>query len=392
MNMNLPQEYDDYDYIIRSAKDLPNSSGIVCPYVESLAQSDHHTVPFILNGLFFGLLNTSMEACRESAKSMVSAWDDFKDTPWGKELAHMYTGIRLAVESASGIRIMVTPQNVYQGFILLGVGFTLSIGDRFFPVITFTDLQATYTSATPHDAALTQILSLVNFDDDMQRQKVKKELTCLYDLGKGIREKGYSINDREKIAKLAQDVTFVSDRYLPITGDNIAKVFNTMNESFGEERFPLHHLALFENDRKRRLLSAFGATAPSFLIAGGRKMELSGNFSFNRVTKKGKSEVKVTRMHCVVVPLEKAFTDLDLMILHKHVVSPVGTPFASRASSRSLIREFDGTIGIEVLAALRKVTGTTVSNVPSTSNEKRKADEEAAAESSKKARAALDDF
>jgi len=57
------------------------------------------------------------------------------------------------------------------------------------------------------------------------------------------------------------------------------------------------------------------------------------------------------------------------------------------------MREYDGNAGTEILAGLRQLAGVVVSATPTAGNEKKgKAEEEAKAESSKKARATFDDF
>jgi hypothetical protein len=121
-------------------------------------------------------------------------------------------------------------------------------------------------------------------------------------------------------------------------------------------------------------------------------MPLSGNFTISQKLKKGGSkEVPVVSMFCVLKAWEKACEDFDLVVQSKDILSPAGTTLAGRASSRSLIRSFEGDQGRAVLSSLRKVCGVTVTEEVKTG--KRKATDDGDGPSGKRVKVSLfDDF
>jgi hypothetical protein len=95
-------------------------------------------------------------------------------------------------------------------------------------------------------------------------------------------------------------------------------------------------------------------------------------------------------MFCVLKSWEKACEDFDLVVSSKDILSPAGTTLAGRASSRSLIRSFDGDNGKMVLAVLRKVCGVVITE--ESMSKKRKAEDDGRSDAKKKARNTLFDF
>jgi len=299
------------------------------------------------------------------------------------------------METGAGIRTFVTPQGRYAGFILTGSFFTVWVDSIPYTPQPFNTLQTDFEKANPHSAALSALLDKVNYPDDITRQDDIKAFRSLYDVAAAIRKYGYNINDQEQMAKNARNISFVKDAYLPLNGTNLARVLTCIASGIGESEIPVHHLAIFRNDKNHRLISAFGASCPSFVIDSGRKMELTGNFSFKKTMKQkgGKQvEVSVNTMYVAVKPFEKACEDLDQVLRDKEVFTIAGTPLAGRVSARAMIKEFDGNHGTEVLAALRAAAKVVVI-AGSGGAGKRKADDDLrGGESSKKANTNLFDF
>jgi hypothetical protein len=389
--MNLPEPFLAYNYTVTSKADLPNSGGLLFPFVAALCKPDSETVYDTLQRYFFHALGSDLLVAKTVLSNIKVALGVLKQTMWGDELAHMYSCIRLCLETGAAAKVMTTSANVYQGFFLYGGSFQILHLNDLYESSTYEDIQIAFESASPHHAALTNIMEKVNFADDLERQNIFPTITNVYSLAKIIREKGYNANDEQSIRQNAVNLIFPNDNYLPITANNISRVFLAMTTSGDEEaRFPVHPLAVLEKDKKKRLLSAFGAHAPTFLVPGGRSMSLTSK-EFTYKVKEGKSKVDktVTKMYCQVVPLEKAQKDLDTVLTSKTVHSLIGTNLARRASTVSLTREFEGTSGTQVLAALRSVVGVSVGTGAGV---KRKAEDDLNDESRKKRVDAMFEF
>lgn len=312
-------------------------------------------------------------------------------TLWGKELSHVLHGIMMAFDGGAGMKIILAPTGVYGGFILYGGYFKVCVGNITYVPQTFAEVQASFEIANPHAKALDDFLKMVTTcDDPMVRGTERAKITRMFHLGELVRRLGYNANDKNKMLDKAKLLSFPSDVYFPIQAQYISRVFNTIASGVGDELLPLHCSAVLEQDRSKRLLSAFGTMGPSFLIAGGRTMELTGNFSYKTKTGKGAVEVNVTRMFASVVPMVQCWKDFETMISEKHVITPAGTPLAHRASARSTIREFEGNLGTEVLASLRKVCQVAVSSTPTVGAQKRKRDDEEEEKAQKKAKASFE--
>jgi len=384
MHMNLPEPFDTYNYVISARNDIPSQGGLLFPYLEQLARDDHTTIPSLFSVQLLGLLGDTEEVATGVYSSLTSAWAQMKITTWGKELSHMFTGLRLAYETGAGYRAMVSPQGEYSGFILLGGFFSVYRDGIEFRSGTSANLQAAYVTATPHLQSLETVYRLLNFQDDMARNTARAEARSLYSVAKDVRAVGYNVNNLPALKAALIHVSFAQDRYLSINASNIVRVLRIMHDGIGEEQLPLHHTAVFEQSQHRRILSAFGSTAPSFRIEGGRLAPLTGSFSFTKKTGKGKMEQMMTTMYAAVRPLADAWVDLEMVLSTKDLLTAAGTPLASRASAKSLIRSYEGANGVAVLAALRTLAGVAMNAEASGSKRKREADDESGAGAAKK--------
>jgi hypothetical protein len=393
--MNLPRAYSSYDHCCHTAGDIPSSPGLIFPYVHTLARNDPAFIPAILNNVLNGLHGDDEKANADMLATLLKGWSGIHITPWGDELTHIYVGINLAMQTGAQLRTFTTSQNAYAGFILLGAHFTVYVDGKTYVPQTHVQLQSDFQKASPHSASLERLFEMITYDDDLTRVGARTRCRSLYDVSLALRSNGYNSNNRESIAKEARNLCFVKDVYLPLNPGTISRVLVCMATGIGESEIPLHHLAIFDNDKNHRLLSAFGASCPSFLIDGGRSIPLSGNFGYRKKIKvSGKQvEVDVHTMYVAVKPFDQAVKDLDAVLSEKLVKTPAGTAMASRVSARAMIREYDGQGGLEILAALRAAAKVVVSDNPSAANmKKRRAEEESEAGSSKKAKETFDDF
>jgi hypothetical protein len=363
------------NYVITSEADLPNDHHMFFPFLPALARDDSEMVPGVISQYFFYLLGPNKMECIEMFEAIKVGWGNLKVTPWGDELAHMYSAIRLAFESGAYIRVLVNGPD-YGGFVLVGAGYEVRRWETTILPAPFTEAQEHYRQASPHHGSVLRILSYLQFSDDLALQAAIPGITSARSLSKLVLEIGYNRNNEERILKEVKGLSFVADRFLPITAVNISRVLRSM-AGIGEkeEEYPLHPQAILERTSEGRLLSAFGAYAPSFKVPGGRPIDLKGSFSYARNEKGKKVDTISTRIYAVVVPWKKAKEDLFSLIDDHTVLSPVGTPLANRASSKSMIREFSGDSGGMVLDGLRQVCKVVAGDTPGAGPSKRKNDE-----------------
>jgi hypothetical protein len=389
--MNLQErDLSKVKYTVVEANDIPGDNTLLFPFVSALAREDDDMVLSTINRYMFGLLGESEEVALGVYTVMKEGWGVLKNTMWGDELAHLYSCIKLCFMTGAMGRVIVTPNNIYQGFILIGTGYSLIQHDVTYTPVTKADFSKAFKSSSPHTSSFLELLDLVNFPDDMARVAAKASYNKTYQIALAFRQFGYNSNDEERIRRLARNLVFPLDNPIPITSINVTNVLTAMSsESISEENFPLHYQAILEKDRRNRLLSAFGSTGPSFLIPGGRSVTLDGNFEYT-MTVKGKKETKTTtRMFAIIVPWAKACEDLATLLVNHTVLTPIGTPLAGRASSFSMIREYSGPGGASVLGSLRSICGVSMTGASTSAAGKRKRDDETD-ESVKKARVAFE--
>lgn len=358
--MNLSVPFEEYSYIVRSSSDLTDNGVLLFPYLSALAKRDMDSIMDTLDKYLRPLLGENETDSRETFEWLRTRMGLLSDTVWGDELAHLYSGIGLMFESGSTLRVITTSNNVYQGFCLVGGGYTLSQFDTVYTPVLNTRFAEVFSQASPHNSSFSKILELISFPEDILREEAKVSCNTVSKLGSLIRQYGINSNMEERIKLEARNLCFPTDSNLPATAHNVARVLRAMSSNESEEFFPLHPSMIMDRDRRKRLLSSFGAVAPSFLVPGGRSVSLDGSFSYNVVIKGKKEARTTTRMFCQMVPIAKAASDLDLLLQNHNVLTPIGTPLANRASSFSLIREFSGEGGVNVLSALRSLCGVAI--------------------------------
>jgi len=189
--------------------------------------------------------------------------------------------------------------------------------------------------------------------------------------------KGTAEGGREEIKRLVPLLSFKGQQApLPATGFNISQILDAIaNESIEEQQFPIHPTMVLERERKHRLWSAFGAIAPSFIVAGGKKMDLGKPFDVSERDRKGERSTKTVRkVGFVLKPLGEAIKDLNTVLNEHTIHNPHGSSLMQRSSSQSLIRTLENDQCDLVIASLRRAAKVTVSDESGAGKGKRKED------------------
>jgi len=363
-HMNGLTALTTYNPYISSVTELPTNPGFIFPFVEDLSKPDSvNFVPSVIEDYFFEALGGSKEIATGVLSNIRAGWGNIKETDLGQWLCHLATGIKLSIETGAGIKVIYTTG--YRGFLLYGGGFQLYHRGELLEPATHQEIADAFDNALPHSNSLDGILALLNYTSAIDRAAGRNRVTSMHSLRKEIYDRGYNVNNEQAIRSFALHLNFTTHPYLGINAHNIAIILRAMTQPEAiDAGFPIHPLYLLSTNRNHRLWSAFGATAPTFMIPGGRVIPLTGTFSYTEKVRAGKAKVEhsVHKMHIQVVPLEKAIQDLDRVLTSKDVHSPIGTPLARKASTLSIYREFKDRAATDVLAALRQAAGVQVTN------------------------------
>jgi hypothetical protein len=379
IHSNLASSFEDFDYTFTSSAQLPtDSAGLIFPFVSELCLPDYSTPLSFLSDHFLYGLGYDQEDSHKNFEFLRGGWGVIARTHWGNELAHMFYCLRLAFKAQSTIRVVTNADNVYQGSLILGWNFAISInGQEPIEAKERDTMIKDYDNASPHDNTLINIFRRILYATDAQRDTDITHVNTLHDLRFCISQKGMTEEGRVYTRKHAHLLAFADTKsYLSITAENIARVLTAIHdESTSEREFPIYPSMVVETSRRKRLWSAFGPTAPSFRVTGGKVMQLEGAFEV-REREKGKDVATrpVKKIGCIVKPLDKSLQDLEDCISMKNVVNPHGSAVIARVSSQSLIRSLEGDSCQKILAAFRTVSGVTVMDEAGASNGKRKND------------------
>jgi hypothetical protein len=306
-----------------------------------------------------------------------SGWGSIVGSSWEKELSHIAYVLSAALEAQSTVRIIVDNIGFYQGSVILGSQFNLTIGSTVYEPVSAEVLKADISKSSPHDASLQEIFKCILFADGLARQSAMKSCLSIHDLRHLIAVNGTTESLLMEVNKHATFLSFPNDpASLPITAHNIESILGAIADPNANTRvFPLHPSCIGESSRSLRLLSAFGTLAPSFLCPGGKVMKLNKTFEAIRRGPNGKSEsVPVTKIAVIVKPLRDAHRDLESVILNQEIHNPHGSTVVNRVSSSSLLRTFEKDSTRKVIAGLRKICN--ITSLIEGGSGKRKADED----------------
>jgi hypothetical protein len=361
LHMNGIQSKTTYRPYYHSSASLPNNDGLIFPYVSELSKEDDGTVPEVIERYFFHALDNDAQGCALVFESIKSGWGNIKRTSQGHILAHLYSGIKLAIDTGAEIKILFGTE--YSGFSLHGKGFGIVFNGSLIEPVPYGELQPHFDDTFPGHGALVKILDLLNMTPEEKATAKATPPTTIHVLRAIILRHGYNVNNEQAIKAAAVHLKFVAQPYLAMNSFNITKILDAMSQPASQDhQYPMNPLYILSPNRDHRLLSAFGDHGFTFRIPSGRAIDLdSTEFSYKEKSGKAKGAIHiVTKMHYQIVPIGKALTDFDVTRTMKNVFSPVGTPLSRKASSKSVFRELTGNSATEVLGALRRAVGVTI--------------------------------
>jgi hypothetical protein len=268
--------------------------------------------------------------------------------------------IELALDTQTIIKFISPPSGLYEGAVLLGGAYTLTVHGKQFRAVERSELITALALSVPHTASLTYIFSKIHYDTQANRVISQGTVMNIRDINFLIRTKGIIESFRSEIIRKAFHLKFPGELpFLTPSAHNISTVLHAISdETIPESNFPLHPEAIAADTRAHRLLSSFGMECPSFLVTGGKSMELEKRFSVREQDgNKVWSDRDITKLGVIFVGWKKACTDFDTVRERKHILNPYGSQIASRVSTQTTIRTYEKESAFAILAALRSAVG-----------------------------------
>lgn len=250
-----------------SVKDVPNSDGIFVPYVSELAVVDTMTVPDVVSRYFMRCLASESNDMFLQMHELRSAWGLISKTDLGKEITHIYKCIEVALRAQASI-YPVYNDTIYEGTVICGAGYTLNIGDKVYVPLSYEKLQDEVSEASSHTKAINGIMLYLTEGDDADRVK---DCTTMRQLSEVVKEVELDVVDRQSIIKHAYNLHFPNTYWSTSVTNTQAMLHHLISEKELPDDMPMNPKYLFSVDRVELVLSAFGHSAPSFMIPNGPK-------------------------------------------------------------------------------------------------------------------------
>jgi hypothetical protein len=365
--------------------------GLLIPFEVELAQPDYSSIAKFFDTYCVGFFGHDEQSAVDLFSGFKQGIGGLTGTKWGDELSHICWSLDLALRCQATMRVWVDSSSNYMGCVILGSGFTINHLDRSIQAADAATLANDISQSTPHQRAMNAILNSL-FTDPMDLSAAMQAITNTHDLRRVALQVGLNESRITVIKSQLRNISFPGQvPYLLPTGDNIYRVLSqlTLLDTSNDHTFPLHPSYVLNNDRTGRLWSAFGVLAPSFLVPGGKSMNLASSFEVREKNTQGEKEVRtVTKIGIIQKSLDQAVADLDSVKMNRIIHNPHGSQVMNRVSSDSIIRSFEKDQASKVIGILRVFAGVSaVNTAPSMSKRKRNDDEETG-NASKRARLA----
>jgi hypothetical protein len=365
-----PFDSENYRCCITNLEDIPATDGLYAPYIPSLAMWDARAVPDFINDFCLTSLGETPSEIKEEIEDLRRAWGILCKTEWGKALSHIAIMLRMSLKAQARC-VPVFADETYKGCIISGFGYEITVNGRTYTPVPEDELRETVLKADTHTMALHKIIGLIASSPEEQKlmeERIKSSARLREEL---LRAEMREIDSME-LARYTRLLKFPDERFWSINVNSLTRAFDLIvNKDLPLDGLPIHHSQMRSLNRNHLVWSCFGGMAPTFLIPGGRIIDLTSELKIaitrNVRGKSSSTESAFSKVACRNVPLDKALRDLDRVVDEKKIQSPFAQPNVRR-SQPNQDRFFSGDQGIQIVAGLRKMC--MISEV-STSNKRR---------------------
>jgi hypothetical protein len=371
VNLNEPFEKAPFQWLDSTA---PRTMGLILGFMDELAQFDRQTVPRVVKTYFYHCLGEDEQDAFENYELLCSAWGNLCKGDFGNRVSHLFLSIDIALMTQTRLCPIIVAGN-FAGSLLSGAGFHLSVfGARYRP-FSVEEVVRGLQAVDEHSNALWKIFGKLSFATQADREvaykgcrstrKLKEYCDALPLTGANAA--------RDEVLKLAKKLSFDTDRPFPITAKNIETVLSYIEDHNKDlSLLPyLHPSLLFSTKRAHIAWSAFGHSAPSFRVPGGKAMNLTAPFRV-AITQKGVAGHRdVTKIAANTVPLELALRHLDDVFQDKNVWNPYGNQ-SVQTSTANIHKVFVDDSCSMIVASFRKALHINVVSEAGQNDRKRK--------------------
>lgn len=250
-------------------------SGIVLRFVQELANEDKTTVLSFIQSYLFWNLGTTMNDCLATLNQLRSSWGNLQSTDFGLCLTHLAKSLLIAMDTQVSI-MPLFDMGFYEGCILQGESFTLSVNNILMRPIGHGKLNEEVISLATHRNTLERILAVIfrevkiqlNVDDYSSMRLLRDTL-----LGIPLTE-----STKDEITALAKNLRFPS-RPWNVNHTSLMRMIDIIRGlPVISDTTPIGPRGLFTKDMIVVALSCFSeGTCPSLIHANGTPINLDGN-------------------------------------------------------------------------------------------------------------------
>jgi hypothetical protein len=336
---------------------FPQTDGLLFPYYPALTKDDPQTVPDFIDTFIAKSVADSLEDVVLELRTIRAEWGVICSTDFGREVTHLVTCLRLALESQARC-LPIIRDNHLVGCVLSGGGFTIDISRQGYRPVSRADLMTAYPRMGLHEIALTEIGRLMG-------GKAKEEVTLvatMWELHLLLINSKVEEMKKAGIIEAAKALRFNGYKSWGVNLSTLEQAFTLIRLPMPltiEHQLPIHYSKLLSVDKAELVWSCFGGMAPSFRVPGGKRFKLEEDMVYELPgrTKRGDAAAgKLVRISVHDKPLEFAIKDLKSVLTEKSIDNPLIAPKVKRSES-SHNRAFMGEEGGKLLELLREFTG-----------------------------------
>lgn len=269
-----------------AASDIPVTDGIVFPFEADLAVWDKDTVCTVIGRHFMRCLGHTTDGCLQKYSDVCTSWKrSLHRTNLGDVLSHICRVIDIAIPSQARV-FPVIESSRYTGCYLAGAGFSVALRGEVYRPTTYENNQGDFDCFEGMEAILRQVIRVntEKVDDGYEKLQKVQGTKCMRGLQKYLDTWVQTPEKMDRIRHLAARLTYPQE-FLRINIENIRLVISWIKGTPIPVSTPMHAYGLGRTTTYELALSAFGPNAPSPLIPGAPKIQLSDKIpsGFNKV-------------------------------------------------------------------------------------------------------------
>lgn len=246
---------------------VPTAGGLFFHYIPDLSVPDQILVPRVLTNYFLGCFGSNKNETLQQIETVRARWGIISETDTGREITHMAACIDIGLRAQARI-VPVFSNGVYNGCIISGVGYTVSINRRLYEPLSPSQLEDELARFGGRGSILRAIAELAVGHKFIETKGAKILVAeSMWDLRELLGKCDLSETDRDEIVKLAHKLHF--GRHWPINQTTICDALRLVASTDELGAIPLHPSVLFTTDRLSLVWSGFGPLAPTCHYLGG---------------------------------------------------------------------------------------------------------------------------